>query len=216
MAWNDGLDEEFTSIAGYEGPYTCVIAGAGTGKTFAIKRKVARLLEQGEPPGSILAVTFTRTAARDLKNHLRSLGVEGCDLVQARTLHSLCYWILSKHEVFRVMERETRTLLEHEKDYLVLDLSMRPGKIRPLREQLRAFESAWARLLNEKPGWPHTDEDRKFDSEMISWLLFHKCMLVGELVPLTIKYLRNNPTSPERSLYKHIIVDEYQDLNKAE
>lgn len=216
MTWNEGLNEEFTLIAGYEGPYTCVIAGAGTGKTFALKRKVARLLEQGEPPSSLLAITFTRTAARDLRKHLRLLGVEGCDLVRACTLHSLCYWILSKHEVFRVMERETRTLLEHEKDYLIADLSVRLGKIRPLREQLRAFESAWARLLNEKPGWPHTDEDRKFDSEMISWLLFHKGMLVGELVPLTIKYLRNNPISPERSLYKHMIVDEYQDLNKAE
>ena len=216
MTWNEGLNDEFTLIAGYEGPYTCVIAGAGTGKTFALKRKVARLLEQGDPPSSLLAITFTRTAARDLRKHLRLLGVEGCDLVRACTLHSLCYWILKKHEVFRVMERETRTLLEHEKDYLIADLSVRLGKIRPLREQLHAFESAWARLLNEKPGWPHTDEDRKFDSEMISWLLFHKGMLVGELVPLTIKYLRNNPTSPERSLYRHMIVDEYQDLNKAE
>ncbi|MFC1937417.1 UvrD-helicase domain-containing protein, partial [Chloroflexota bacterium] len=216
MVWDEGLDEEFISIAGYEGSYTCVIAGAGTGKTFALKRKVARLLEQGEMSGSLLAITFTRPAARDLRNHLRSLGVEGCDLVRACTLHSLCYWILSKHEVFRVMERETRTLLEHEVDYLIADLSTRLGRIKPLREQLRAFTSAWARLLNEEPGWPHTDADRKFDSEMVSWLRFHKAMLVGELVPLTIKYLRSNPTSPERSQYKHIIVDEYQDLNKAE
>ncbi len=216
MAWNDRLDEEFTAIAGYTGRYTCVIAGAGTGKTFALKRKVARLLEQGEPSGCLLAVTFTRTAARDLKNDLHSLGVEGCELVRACTPHSLCYSILSKHEVFRVMERETRTLLEHEKDYLIADLSTRLGKIKTLREQLKAFTSAWARLLNEEPGWPHTEEDREFDSEMTSWLKFHKAMLVGELVPLTIKYLRSNPTSPERSQYKHVIVDEYQDLNKAE
>lgn len=217
MAWDEGLDEEFTSIAGYEGKYTCVIAGAGTGKSFALKRKVARLLEQGEPPGSLLAITFTRTAARDLQNDLHSLGVEGCDLVRACTLHSLCYSILSKHEVFRVMERETRTLLEHEVDYLIADLSKRlDQRIKKLREQLHAFTSAWARLLNEEPGWPHNQEDRDFDSEMISWLRFHKAMLVGELVPLTIKYLRSNPMSPERSQYKHIIVDEYQDLNKAE
>ncbi len=216
MDWKEGLDEEFIAIAGYEGSYTCVIAGAGTGKTFALKRKVARLLEQGEPPGSILAITFTRTAARDLNNALHSLGVEGCDLVRACTLHSLCFSILHKHEVFRVMQRETRTLLEHEVDYLIADLSMRLGRIKPLREQLKAFTSAWARLLNEKPGWPHTDEDRQFNSEMISWLRFHKAMLVGELVPLTIEYLRNNPTSPERNQYKHIIVDEYQDLNRAE
>lgn len=216
MLWNEGLDAESIPIVEYKGRYTCIIAGAGTGKTFALKKKVARLLEQGEPAGSILAITFTRTAARDLNNALHSLGVKGCDLVRACTLHSLCYWLLSKNEVFRVMERETRTLLAHEVDYLIADLSVRLGEIKPLRKQLRAFTSAWARLLNEEPGWPHTDEDRKFDSEMISWLLFHKAMLVGELVPLTIEYLRNNPASPERSLYKHIIVDEYQDLNKAE
>jgi superfamily I DNA/RNA helicase len=115
------------------------------------------------------------------------------------------------------MERDTRTLLKHEEDYLITDLSMHlEQKIKTLREQLHAFTSAWARLLNEKPGWPHTEEDKEFDNALISWLLFHKAMLIGELVPLTIKYLRNNPTSPERSLYKHMIVDEYQDLNKAE
>jgi len=217
MAWHTGLDDEFLSIAGYRGCHSCIIAGAGTGKSYALKRKVARLLEEGEPPGSILAVTFTRTAARDLNNDLRELGIEGCDLVRACTLHSLCFSILSKHEVFRVMERETRTLLDHEVDYLLSDLGVRLGrKIGVLREQLHAFTSAWARLLHEKPGWPHTEEDRQFDTEMVSWLRFHKAMLVGELVPLTIRYLRSNPTCPERNQYKHIIVDEYQDLNRAE
>ncbi|MBM4401551.1 MAG: hypothetical protein FJ045_06340, partial [Crenarchaeota archaeon] len=218
MAWSKGLDEEFITIAGYTGRYSCIIAGAGTGKSFALKRKVARLLEEGEAPGSILAVTFTRTAARDLKNDLQQLGIEGCDLVRACTLHSLCFSILSKHEVFRVMQRETRTLLEHEEDYFLLsDLQVRLGEgIKVLREQLHAFTAAWARLLHEKPGWPHTEEDKRFDDEMIAWLRFHKAMLVGELVPLTIRYLRSNPTCPERSQYKHIIVDEYQDLNRAE
>ncbi|HEX76214.1 MAG TPA: ATP-dependent helicase [Dehalococcoidia bacterium] len=217
VVWNEGLDEECIPVVEYEGSYSCVIAGAGTGKSFALKRKIARLLEQGEPPSSLLVVTFTRTAARDLKNDLEELGVEGCDIVRACTLHSLCLWILSRHEVFRVMERKTRTLLGHEIDYLIADLSVRlERKIKILREQLHAFTSAWARLLNEEPGWPHSDEDREFDNELISWLRFHKAMLVGELVPLTIEYLRNNPTSPERSLYKHMTVDEYQDLNKAE
>jgi len=217
MHWNEGLDEEFLAIAGYTGPYSCIIAGAGTGKSFALKRKVARLLEEQESPGSILAVTFTRTAARDLNKDLRQLNIDGCDLIRACTLHSLCFSILGRHEVFRVMERHTRTLLEHEEDYLLSDLSVRlGGGLRVLREQLHAFTSAWARLLHEVPGWPHTEEDRQFDVEMTAWLRFHKAMLIGELIPLTIKYLRNNPTCPERSQYKHIIVDEYQDLNRAE
>ncbi|MFC2069200.1 UvrD-helicase domain-containing protein [Chloroflexota bacterium] len=215
--WNKGLDEDFLSIAGYDGKYSSVIAGAGTGKSYALKRKVARLLEEGEAPSSILAVTFTRTAARDLQIDLRSLAIEGCDLIRACTIHSLCYSILSRHEVFRVMERETRALLDREEPYLIADLSRRleRGK-RRLKEQLHVFTSAWARLLNEEAGWPHNQEDRDFDTEMTSWLRFHKAMLVGELIPLTIRYLRNNPTCPERSQYKHIIVDEYQDLNKAE
>lgn len=217
MHWNEGLDEEFIAIAGYAGRYCCIIAGAGTGKSFALRRKAARLLEEGESPGSMLAVTFTRTAARDLSIDLRQLDIEGCDLIRACTLHSLCFSILGKHEVFRVMERHTRALLEHEEDYLLSDLSVRLGRgLRVLREQLHAFTSAWARLLHEDPGWPHTEEDRLFDGEMIAWLRFHKAMLVGELIPLTIKYLRSNPTCPERSQYKHMIVDEYQDLNRAE
>ena len=178
---------------------------------------MARLLEEGESPETILGVTFTRTAARDINKDLRQLGIEGCDLIRACTLHSLCFSILSKHEVFRVMERYTRALLKHEEDYLLADLAVRLAqKITVLREQLHAFTSAWARLLHEEPGWPHAEKDRQFDGEMLAWLRFHKAMLVGELIPLTIKYLRSNPTCPERSQYKHIIVDEYQDLNRAE
>jgi ATP-dependent DNA helicase UvrD/PcrA len=41
-------------------------------------------------------------------------------------------------------------------------------------------------------------------------------MLIGEIIPELCRYLRNNPAAPERSLYDHVLVDEYQDLNKAE
>ena len=41
-------------------------------------------------------------------------------------------------------------------------------------------------------------------------------MLIGELIPEGIKYLRNNPQSPYRTAFDHVLVDEYQDLNRAE
>lgn len=217
MHWSDGLDSASSTIAGYTGRHCSIIAGAGTGKSFVLGRKVARLLEEGESPSSILAVTFTRTAARDLGIGLHRLGIGGCDLIRACTLHSLCYSILSRHEVFRVMERHTRALLEHEEDCLLSDLAVRLAqRLGVLREQRNAFTSAWARLLHEEPGWPHTDADRLFEREMMAWLRSHRAMLVGELVPVTMQYLRSNPTCPERSQYKHMIVDEYQDLNRAE
>jgi superfamily I DNA/RNA helicase len=58
--------------------------------------------------------------------------------------------------------------------------------------------------------------DAAFERELINWLSFHEGMLVGELVPYALRYLRENPASPERDMYDYVIVDEYQDLNRAE
>lgn len=55
-----------------------------------------------------------------------------------------------------------------------------------------------------------------FEDAAIAWLQFHRGMLIGELVPFAYRYLRDNPAAPERRAYGHVLVDEYQDLNKAE
>ncbi|GAG35827.1 unnamed protein product, partial [marine sediment metagenome] len=83
-------------------------------------------------------------------------------------------------------------------------------------KRLRAFESAWAILQSDEPGWTQDPVDSDFQDELLSWLQFHKAMLIGELVPEALLYLRNNPACEERSAFDHVIVDEYQDLNKAE
>ena len=88
MAWDTGLQAPHLNIAAYPGTPLRVVAGPGTGKTFALMRRVARLLEQGAQANRILAVTFTRTAANDLVEKLAALGVPGADLVAAKTLHS--------------------------------------------------------------------------------------------------------------------------------
>ncbi len=72
MTWNTGLTGPYLNIASYLGTPLRVMAGPGTGKTFALMRKVARLLETGTPPSSILVVSFTRTAANDLISNLKS------------------------------------------------------------------------------------------------------------------------------------------------
>ncbi len=66
ISWNSGLTGPHLSIAAFPGTPLRVMAGPGTGKTFALMRRIARLLQNGVPPQSILAVTFTRTAASDL------------------------------------------------------------------------------------------------------------------------------------------------------
>jgi DNA helicase II / ATP-dependent DNA helicase PcrA len=81
MAWDEGLKKDGIAykIAAATGKRVRVIAGPGTGKSFAMKRRVARLLEAEIAPNKILAVTFTRVAAEDLHRELQKLGVPGCD-----------------------------------------------------------------------------------------------------------------------------------------
>lgn len=222
MAWDDGLDECARRIAQTNHSPLLVWAGPGTGKTRALIRRVARLLEGGHDPRRILAVTFTRTAAHDLVTKLRELKVPGCNNVRASTLHSFCFGTLAKQDVFDLISRVPRPLLRPSKkirfevDFLLHDIPDRFGGIRERDRRLRAFEAAWARLQSEEPGWPQNPIDRDFQAELDGWLRFHKAMLIGEVVPVTLSYIRDNPACDERGAFDHVLVDEYQDLNKAE
>jgi uncharacterized protein (TIGR00375 family) len=71
-----------------------VLAGPGTGKTHTLMGRVARLLDQGVPARRILALTFTRRAAQELRDRLKALRGDTAEAPQAGTLHALCfdYW----------------------------------------------------------------------------------------------------------------------------
>ncbi len=78
-------DEQLAAVTAPRGP-VCVLAGAGTGKTRTITRRIAHLVRTGHvAPGQVLAVTFTARAAGEMRTRLRTLGVGG---VQARTFHA--------------------------------------------------------------------------------------------------------------------------------
>src|SRR6266487_3432090 len=77
------------------------LAGPGTGKTFALIRRLARLLEEGVAPRRILVVTFARTAARDLVAAVARLGEAAAEDLAPRTLHSYCFSILGRQRVLQ-------------------------------------------------------------------------------------------------------------------
>ncbi|NLU81975.1 ATP-dependent DNA helicase UvrD2 [Rhodococcus sp. HNM0569] len=85
-----GLDPEQTAaVVAPRGP-VCVLAGAGTGKTRTITRRIAHLIDRGHvAPGQVLAVTFTARAAGEMRGRLRGLGIGATGpQVQARTFHA--------------------------------------------------------------------------------------------------------------------------------
>jgi superfamily I DNA/RNA helicase len=180
-------------------------------------RRAARLIEEETDPNRILVCTFTRTAADDLSREILNLGVIGANNIVAGTLHAFCFRFLAREDVFSDTGRFPRPLLDFETRFMLEDLKQQGlGGIRECEKRLGAFNAAWARLQSEEPGWPQDTSDRRFHQFLVNWLVFHRCMLVGELIPEAYHYLRNNPTCPERTAFDHVLVDEYQDLNKAE
>ena len=227
MSWNDGLTGIALEIAETESSPLRVMAGPGTGKSFAMKRRVARLLEDGQDPDRILAVTFTRNAAASLVEDLKGLGIPGCEAIHSGTVHAYCFSLLNREHVFQFLNRVPRPLvtfssragtLQFEGGPLIADLVRLKvfGKRRDCSKRVIAYEAGWARLQSEEPGWAENPVDQQFQDSLLSWLRFHRGMLIGELVPEALRFLRSNPLAEDLSAFDHVLVDEYQDLNKAE
>ena len=218
MSWSDGLNPAMPAyaIASSANPRIRVVAGPGTGKSFAMKRRVARLLEAGVAPDSILPVTFTRVAAEDLHRELVNMNIPGCDDLKGVTLHSLALRMLMRNHVLGATGRVPRPLNEFELEPFICDLMDAHGGKKAVKKLKMAYEAAWARLQQQEPGYAQTAEDAAFEADLLAWLRFHEAMLIGEVIPQLHQYLHSNSAASERSEYAHNLVDEYQDLNRAE
>jgi DNA helicase-2/ATP-dependent DNA helicase PcrA len=161
-------------------------------------------------------VTFTNVAAEDLQREMMQVGVPGCEEIRGSTLHALGMRILSRQNVLEATGRVARPLNRFEMEPLLYDLPAEFGNKRERDKRIRAYEAAWSRLQHVQPGYAADPQDRRFESVLVDWLRFHRGMLIGEIVPQLHQYLGDNPAAPERRLYDHILVDEYQDLNRAE
>jgi superfamily I DNA/RNA helicase len=217
VSWNDDLDGPHLEIAQSQSDRIGVLAGPGTGKTtYGLMRRVARLIEEGVDPKEILLISFTRTAAHDLREKIADLGIADAEAVRATTLHSYCMGLLMRDAVLSITRRTPRILLKHESDLMLRDLDGAFGDIHERRERLNAYEAGWARQTSEHPFDEPAQGDLDFQAEMMRWLRHHRALLIGEVVPLAYTYLRDNPMADELGRYKHIVVDEYQDLNSLE
>src|SRR5690349_1924503 len=125
MAWNDELSGKALSIAGDPSRILRVVAGPGTGKTFAMRRRVSRLLEEGVDPARILAITFTRVAAASIVAEIKAIGTAGGERVAAGTLHAFCFRLLQRAEVLEFLGRKARPLITYS-DKAVLQFEAAP------------------------------------------------------------------------------------------
>lgn len=113
--------------------------------------------------------------------------------------------------------RTPRMVIDHEAAPALKDIDKEEyGGVKEKKNLMDSYLAAWARLQTDDPGFAKDKTQESFEGDLISWLSEHKGILVGEVVPVAIDFLRNNPASSEIGNYRAILVDEYQDLNRSE
>jgi DNA helicase-2/ATP-dependent DNA helicase PcrA len=221
---DDGLDpEQRTAVSAPRGP-VCVLAGAGTGKTRTITRRIAHLVRAGHASaGQVLAVTFTARAAGEMRTRLRALGVTG---VQARTFHAAA---LRQLRYFwpQVVGDEPWPLLEH-KLRLVGQAAQRAGAptaADTLRDLAGEIEWAKGSLLTPQdyPGAvTATRRDTPLPAAQVGqvYVAYEQLKNRGRVLDFddlllhTAAALEEHGSVAEefRNRYRCFVVDEYQDV----
>lgn len=118
------LDKQQQAIVNSRADKICVIAGAGSGKTFTVIERIRKLLSDGEDPSGFVCITFTKMAAQEMKNRLSD--IPGSNKMFIGTIHAFAYRILSRAGIQANLltpdkEREiTRTLIDKYAKHLTL------------------------------------------------------------------------------------------------
>lgn len=174
-----------------------VLAGPGTGKTQTLMGRVRRLLDAGENPRRILAVTFTRRAAGELRERLASLAGEGEALPRADTLHALAFdrWREAWGESPVLMDEESAMRL-----FAEVNPELSGGRLR------QAWQAASvARERMEEPPAGLAEALARYTKQKESWNLVD----YTDLVFFMVEQVEAGIYSPP---YAHVLVDEVQDL----
>jgi DNA helicase-2/ATP-dependent DNA helicase PcrA len=124
--------------------------------------------------------------------------------------------IIARQHVLKSLGRTPRPLNGFELKAMYSDIGPSNGGIKATKALVQAYEGAWAQSQGDQPGFPKNDQEKAFQKVLIDWHIFHESMLIGEVIPYLVRYLKENPAADEHSEFEHVLADEYQDLNKAE
>ncbi len=217
----DGLNERQIAAVTAEGGPLVVLAGAGSGKTRVLTRRIAYRVADGQTdPRRVLALTFTRKAASELRQRLRVMGMR--DDVVAGTFHAIALTQLRSRWVERGITPPT--LLDR-KIRFVAQLMGRRSKAEPL-DVVGEIEWARARLVaphdygtaadlaGRTPPMPPDDFAELMESFQQEKRR-RRLVDFDDLLALAIRDLQQDPdyANAVRWRHRHLYVDEFQDVN---
>lgn len=197
-----------------------VLGGAGTGKTTTLIYKIYNLIKiDGVEPNSILAVTFTKKAAEDIKTRLEKLLGHNVRDLWLGTLHTICYRILKK-EAPRLDYNEDFEILENPHPVLKTLLpKSSSSKLHLISEQIERWKteliSPKSALANSENEWQKTCA--QIYQQYQNYLQKNNRMDFDDLIYHTAKLLQNPDLLKEyASKFNWVLVDELQDLTPAQ
>ncbi|WCL47894.1 ATP-dependent helicase [Leptospira sp. GIMC2001] len=229
MDFTVGLNEEQRkAVLQTEGP-VLILAGAGSGKTRVITHRIAHLVDNLEKqPESICAVTFTNKAAGEMRERVNSLLPNGIgERVMIRTFHSLCLFILRRDAKklgflsgFTVYDTSLQESLIKE---VMKELKIDPKQLKPSTVANTISRSKDAMISSNK----YLDEyETDFFTEKVDAIYREyekrkenrQALDFGDLIYRTVKLFRDQPSVLNYYVnrWKYLMVDEYQDTNKAQ
>ena len=207
-----------------------VVAGAGTGKTRVIEYRVLNLILEGIKPSSILLLTFTRKAAREMIDRA-SRHNKLCQQVEGGTFHSFAYKIIKRYRKFLGFKNNISFMDEADGadalHLLATKLGFWDKKLRfPKKSTLRnIISSSINRSQNIKSilekDYPHfldlKNDIEKLHKAYIDYKVNHSVIDYDDML-LYLKFLLENDEILKKisSMFSYVMVDEFQDTNKLQ
>ena len=225
----NGLNPVQREAAAYMGGPLLILAGAGSGKTRVLTHRVAYILEENIcEPWQILVVTFTNKAAREMRERVSYLiGETTCADVWLGTFHSICVRIL-KREIERIgYTRDFNIIDEQDKQKLIKliikKLEIDENKLSPsgvIAEISKAKNNLNTVAEYEKAAYGdyYKEQVAKIYREYQDTIVRNNSLDFDDIIFNTIKVFKENPDclAYYQNKFHHILVDEYQDTNKAQ
>ena len=226
-ALTDGLNPQQQEAVQHAGSPLLVVAGAGSGKTRVLTRRIAYLLaERNVAPYEVLAITFTNKAAGEMKERVAELVGDRARSMWVSTFHSACVRILRK-EAQLLGYSNSFTIYDQSDSLRLITLVMRDMNLDSKKYAPRAVQSLISSAKNELQGPADylNQSKNQFDQIVADVYAIYQKRLTSansmdfdDLIAKTVEVLQRHPEARAkyRSRFRHILVDEYQDTNHAQ